>query len=351
MTTLDLMRIFLPSLIAFLFGVGMTPFLTHVLYKYRFWKPRAGKVGLDGTPAETFNRLHEKREVGTPRAGGVLVWGSVLVTAMVLRILSVNFPDVFGHIDFISRTQTWLPLAALVAGAMVGFADDYFEVRGRGGLPLRVRLLAVAMVALFCAWWFFNKLGVSAISFPFIAGPLELGWLFIPFFVLTALFLYAGGVIDGIDGLSGGVYGTIFAAYAGLAFFQNQMDIAGLSAAITGALLAFLWFNIPPARFYLSETGTMGLALALTVIAFLTDAHGEGHGVFVLPIIAFPLVVTVLSVIAQISSKKLFGRKILRVAPLHHHFEAIGWPAYKVTMRYWVVSMIAAIIGLSIALL
>lgn len=351
MTTFDLMRIFLPALLAFLFGVGITPFLTHALYKYRFWKPRAGKVGLDGTPAETFNRLHEKREVGTPRAGGILVWGSVLITAGIIRILSVNFPEVFGHIDFISRTQTWLPLAALVMGALVGFIDDYFEVRGRGGLPLRVRLLAVGAVALFCAWWFFVKLGVSAISFPFVTGPLELGWLFIPFFVLTALFLYAGGVIDGLDGLSGGVYGAIFAAYAGLAFFQNQMDIAGLSAAITGALLAFLWFNIPPARFYLSETGTMGLALALTVIAFLTDAHGAGRGVLVLPLIAFPLVVTVGSVVLQMSSKKLFGRKLFRVAPLHHHFEAIGWPAYKVTMRYWVVSMIAAIIGLSIALL
>src|SRR3989344_8511591 len=147
MTTLDLMRIFLPSLIAFLFGVGMTPFLTHVLYKYRFWKPRAGKVGLDGTPAETFNRLHEKREVGTPRAGGVLVWGSVLVTAMVLRILSVNFPDVFGHIDFISRTQTWLPLAALVAGGLGGVVGGYFEARGRGGVPSRVRPTAVAVGA------------------------------------------------------------------------------------------------------------------------------------------------------------------------------------------------------------
>ena len=143
----------------------------------------------------------------------------------------------------------------------------------------------------------------------------------------------------------------MFGAYAGIAFFQDQLDIAALSAAIAGALLAFLWFNIPPARFYLSETGTMGLTLALTVIAFLTDALGGGRGVTVLPIIALPLVVTVLSNIIQITGKKVFGKKIFRVAPLHHHFEALGWPSYRVVMRYWIVGVIAAIIGMSIALL
>ena len=129
------------------------------------------------------------------------------------------------------------------------------------------------------------------------------------------------------------------------------MDIAALSAAIAGGLLAFLWFNIPPARFYLSETGTMALTLALVVIAFLTDTLGEGRGVTVLPIIALPLVATVLSNIAQIVSKKVLGRKLLRVAPLHHHFEALGWPPYKVTMRYWIVGIVAAIVGVAVALL
>ena len=148
-------------------------------------------------------------------------------------------------------------------------------------------------MALLCAWWFYDKLGVSSISFPFITGPLQLGLWFIPFFVLVTLFIYAGGVIDGIDGLAGGIFATIFGAYAGIAFFQDQMDIAALSAAIAGGLLAFLWFNIPPARFYLSETGTMGLTLVLTVIAFLTDTLGGGRGVTVLPIIALPLVATV----------------------------------------------------------
>ena len=216
---------------------------------------------------------------------------------------------------------------------------------------MRARVFAVAVVAFFCAWWFYSKLGVSAVSFPFVSGPVELGIFFIPFFMLVALSLYAGGVIDGIDGLSGGVYASIFAAYGGIAFFQHQLDLATLCAVVVGGLLAFLWFNIPPARFYLSETGTMGLTLILTVVVFLTDLRGDGRGLMALPIIGLLLVATVISVLLQIASKKIFHRKLFRIAPLHHHFEAIGWPPYKVTMRYWVVGVVCAIVGMSIALL
>jgi phospho-N-acetylmuramoyl-pentapeptide-transferase len=349
--TIDVMRIFIPATLAFLIGIGITPFLTHFLYRNRMWKPKAGKVALDGTAAAEFNRLHETREVGTPRFGGIIVWASVLLTADLLAALAWFYPGAFGDLAFISRNQTWLPLAALAVGALVGFMDDLFEVAGRSGIKLRVRLVIVAAVAVFCGWWFYDKLDVTAISFPFQTVPLELGILIIPFFTLVALFIYAGGVIDGIDGLAGGTFASIFAAYAGIAFFQNQMDIAALAAAISGGLLAFLWFNIPPARFYLSETGTMALTLALTVIAFLTDTLGEGRGVTVLPIIGVLLVATVCSNMLQMFGKKVLGRKILRIAPLHHHFEALGWPPYKVTMRYWVVGIVAAVTGMIIALL
>ena len=347
----DVMRIFIPATLAFLIGIALTPFLTHFLYRHRMWKPKAGKTALDGTAATEFNRLHNEREVGTPRFGGVIVWASVLLTADLLSVLARLYPTAFADLAFISRNQTWVPLAALAVGALVGFVDDLFEVAGRPGLKLRIRLLIVAAVAAGAGWWFYDKLDVSAISIPFATVPLELGVLFIPFFILVALFIYAGGVIDGIDGLSGGTFAAIFAAYGGIAFFQNQMDIAALCAAISGGLLAFLWFNIPPARFYLSETGTMALTLALTVIAFLTDTLGGGKGITVLPIIALPLVATVASNILQIFGKKVLGRKILRIAPLHHHFEALGWPPYKVTMRYWVVGIVAAIVGMTIALL
>lgn len=355
-TIVDILKVFIPSTATFIIGLVFAPFLTHYLYKYRMWKKRAGKIGFDGQPTEVFNSLHHDRETGTPRLGGIVVWGSVALSAFFFYLLSM-FTNIslFDELNYLSRGQTWLPLAVLLLGAFVGLIDDLFEIRGTadhvaGGLSLRKRLFAVACLALFCAWWFYVKLEITSVAIPFFS-PLELGSLFLPFFVFVALAMYAGGVIDGIDGLAGGVFASFFAAYAAIAFFQNQIDLAALCASIVGGLLAFLWFNIPPARFYLSETGTMGLTLSLTVIAFLTDVLGEGAGVAVLPLIALALVATVLSVFLQIFWKKFLGRKLLRISPLHHHFEAIGWPSYKVTMRYWIVSVMAALAGVIVALL
>lgn len=348
--TFEVMRIFVPATLAFVVGMVLTPLVAHYLYKWKAWKPKAGKLALDGTPATVRNQIHEHKDTGTPFFGGVIVWASVLIVADLLSILARIYPAL-EPLAFISRNQTWLPLVAFAIGAFVGFLDDLFEVSGRKGIRLRVRLLVVASVATFIAWWFYYKLGVLSVSVPFMTDPLVLGQLFIPFFVLVALFIYAGGVIDGVDGLAGGVFAIIFSAYAGIAFFHGQLDIAAFCAAVAGGLLAFLWFNIPPARFYLSETGSMALTMALVVVAFLTDTKVGGNGVAVLPIIALPLVATVASNVLQIFWKKVFGRKLFRVAPLHHHFEAIGWPSYKVTMRYWVVSVVVAIIGMSIAIL
>ena len=348
----EALKIFLPAAIAFAIGIFFEPMFAHFLYKNKMWKKKGGKTALDGSKAEVFNSLHTQKEVGTPRLGGVLVWGSVLATAGLLFLLAEFTHNAFlSAIAFVSRSQTWVPLAAFAAGSVVGAIDDLFEIYGRGGLRLRTRLLFVAGVALLCAWWFYAKLGVVAITVPFVAAPVTLGALFIPFFVLVALFMYAGGVIDGIDGLAGGVFAAMFIAYAGIAYFEAQLDLAALCAAIAGGLLAFLWYNIPPARFYLSETGTMGLTIALTNVAFLTDVLGGGRGLSALPIVAILLVATVFSNIAQIFSKKFLHKKLLRIAPLHHHFEAIGWPAYKVTMRYWIIGIIAAIIGMSYAIL
>jgi phospho-N-acetylmuramoyl-pentapeptide-transferase len=155
-----------------------------------------------------------------------------------------------------------------------------------------------------------------------------------------------------LDGLSGGVFACIFGAYAAIAFSLNQIDLAAFSATLAGAILAFLWFNIPPARFYMTETGSMALTVALSIVAFMTDSIGGGFGFFVLPIIAFPLIASAGSSFMQIYYKRLTGgKKIFLSAPLHHHFEALGWPSYKVVMRYWVLSVIFAIIGVIVALI
>ena len=173
-----------------------------------------------------------------------------------------------------------------------------------------------------------------------------MGIFIIPFFILVALATFSGGIIDGLDGLSGGVLASIFGAYSVIAYANNQINIAVFSAVLAGAILAFLWFNIPPARFYMGETGIIGLTITLATLSFLTDS------VLILPVVAMPLVLTSLSDIIQMASKKFRnGKKVFKVAPLHHHFEALGWPSYKITMRFWVLSIIFAIVGIILAVI
>lgn len=347
----DMIRILVPATAAFSIGMLCTPILAHYLYSFKAWKKKAGKRSLDGTSAEEFNRLHQQHEVRAPRMGGIVIWGSVLLTALGISVAAHVIPgaDVL-RLDFLSRSQTWIPLAVLIIGSLVGLIDDLLVIQPNGeGLPLRFRLIIVVLLSAFIGWWFWDKLDIVAINIPF-ADPLTIGVLIIPFFVVMSLALYASGVIDGIDGLSGGVFASIFASYTIIAFAQNQINLAAFSAAIMGGLLAFLWYNIPPARFYMSDTGTMGLTLTIGTLAFMTDNLGGGVGIAVLPIIGMLLVLTVLSDVLQIFWKKFFGRKLFRVAPLHHHFEAIGWPGYKVVMRYWVLSVVFAVAGVIIAL-
>lgn len=347
----ETVRTLLPAAATFMVGMAITPILTHYLYTYKAWKKKAGKQALTGETASEFNRLHEKNEVRAPRMGGIVIWGSVLLTTIGISILTaiLDTPGI-DLLNFLSRSQTWIPLVALMIGAIAGLVDDLYTIREGGeGLSLRLRLLVVVVLASILGYWFYAKLDVSTINIPF-AAPLHLGWLIVPFFVMLSLALFASGVIDGIDGLSGSVFMSAFAAYAVIAFAQNQIDLAAFTASIVGGILAFLWFNIPPARFYMSDTGTMALTLALAVIAFMTDSLGDGYGIAALPVIGALLVITVASNVLQVLWKKVFGKKLLRVAPLHHHFEAIGWPGYKVTMRYWVLSIVFAFLGVILAL-
>lgn len=344
-------RVLIPAAATFVVGTAITPILTHYLYKYRAWKKRAGKTALDGGIAHEFNRLHRENEVRAPRMGGIVVWGSVLITTLgIALIAALTSSPFFDGLNFLSRSQTWLPLATLLVGAFVGLVDDIMVIGEEGeGLRLRHRLLIVLLLSTFVGWWFWAKLDVVAISVPF-SEPLLLGFLIVPFFILFAEFLYASGVIDGIDGLSGGVFASVFASYTIVAFTQNQIDLAAFCAAILGGLLAFLWFNIPPARFYMSDTGMMALTLALAVVVFMTDQLGEGAGIAVFPIVGALLVVTVLSNVLQMAWKFAFGKKLFRIAPLHHHFEAIGWQPQKIVMRYWVLSVVFAFAGVILAL-
>lgn len=353
---INIVKIFLPSVIAFIIGIIITPIWTNYLYRNQMWKKKEGKVDMTGKDTPIFNELHKNKAVGTPMMGGVIVWFSTLLTAVLLWVLGYVFPgDFFGKLDFLSRNQTWIPLAALVMGSLVGIIDDYMVIKNSGdhiagGLSLKKRLLLVALIGFAIACWFYFKLGVHSIGLP-VLGSLDLGLGFIALFVVVVIGIYSGGVIDGIDGLSGGIFASMFAAYAGIALYQQQINLAAFCAVVVGSILAFLWFNIPPARFYMTETGMMGLTITLAIVAFMTDTLGHGHGLIVLPIIAMPLVVTTLSNIIQVLSKKYRGKKVFLVAPIHHHFEALGWPPYKVTMRFWIVGVVFAILGMALALI
>lgn len=345
-----IIKLLLPAILTFCVGILLTPIVTHYLFTYKVWKKQGGKVALGGLVATEFNRLKGAGETKTPRMGGIVIWGSVFISIGILyflTLLSTNsfFTDVF----FLSRSQTWIPFATLLIGALFGFLNDFYDVQHGGtGVRLFIRLILISLLATFIGAWFYFKLGVDSVGIPFM-DPLYLGVLIIPFFILLTNALYASGVIDGIDGLSGGVFAAIFTAYGGVAFIQTQYDLAAFCLMLTGGILAFLWFNIPPARFWMTETGSMALTLTLAVVALMTDNLVSGYGIALLPIIGLLLVVTVLSNIIQITYRKITGKKFFRIAPLHHHFEAIGWPSHKVTMRYWVISMVCAVLGVIIA--
>jgi phospho-N-acetylmuramoyl-pentapeptide-transferase len=346
----DVVKTILPAVLAFVVGMFATPFLTDWLYANKMWKKSSVQKTMDGQEASITNKLHNDEDRKTPRMGGIIVWGSVILVTILLALIALCSGDEsLQKLSFLSRNQTWLPLFTLITMSLVGAFDDYLVCNNKGtynggGLSLTTRITLVGIVGLVGGWWFFAKLGVTSIFIPTL-GALNLGALFIPIFIIFMIGLYSGGIIDGVDGLAGGVFSIMYAAFATIAFYNNQIDIAAFCMAISGGLLAFLWFNIPPARFFLSETGTMGLTTTLVVVAFLTDS------VFVLPIIALPLIVTTLSSLIQILSKKYRGKKVFLVAPLHNHFQAMGWPAAKVTMRYWVISMLSAITGVIIILL
>ncbi|MBU6310406.1 hypothetical protein KGO06_00525 [Patescibacteria group bacterium] len=351
---IDVIRILLPAVVAFIVGIALSPVVTHYLYKYKAWKKHGGKRALDGTEATEFARLHKATETKTPRMGGIVIWGSLALTAAAFWLVSMLAPSTTTEsLNFINRNQTWIPLMTLLVGAFVGLVNDILDVVDKPqplGLPLSVRLAIITLLSLGIGWWFYTKLGITSIGIPFLE-PLHLGVFIVPLFIGTTLFVYASGVIDGIDGLSGGVFASIFSGYAFIAFANGQYDLAAFCAALVGALLAFLWFNVPPARYWMTETGTMSLTLTLAAIAFLTDLKGEGNGIAVLPVIGFLLVATVASNVLQIGWKRFFKRKLFRIAPLHHHFEAIGWSQPKVTMRYWILSLILCISGVTLALL
>ncbi|MGB4253807.1 MAG: hypothetical protein WBJ22_01675 [Minisyncoccales bacterium] len=347
----NIIKIFSLTIFASVLAILATPALTNFLYRNKLWRKSSRTKTIDGKEAEVFNKFHKKKEVSVPRFGGVLIWGSVLVTALIFWSLSQFFPDNFWlqKLNFFSRSQTWLPMFALVAAALLGLVDDILQVRGRGkyiagGLTFWQRFLVVLLIGLVGGLWFYFKLDWQTIHIP-SNGDAFIGPFYILLFIIVTLACWSGGVIDGLDGLAGGAFASMFAAFGVIALAQEQIDLAAFCGVITGTVLSFLWFNVPPARFYMGETGSLALTTVLAVVASLTDS------VLVLPIIGGLLVMESGSVILQLISKKFFKKKIFLATPIHHHFQAKGWSEAKIVMRFWIIGVVLAIIGIAIRLL
>ncbi len=338
------------SALAFLVAVSWTPFLGRFLSKHRMGK----HIRTNGVPI--YASLHKKKE-GTPTMGGILIWLTTLFLTILFYYLSrISSSSFWHHLNFLSRGETLLPLGALVASALVGLGDDLlgiFKIKPKfqtkflnlirsenGGLKVRHRLLVYTGIALIGSWWFFYKLDWDFVHIPFI-GDFNIGFWYIPIFVFIIVATsFSINETDGLDGLAGGILMIAFSAYGIIAYTQGRFDLATFCGVIIGSLLAFLWFNIYPARFFMGDTGAMSLGVTLGIIAMLTNAF------LFLPFIAFIPVLESLSTIVQILSKKIRKKKIFYSCPLHHHFEALGWPETKVTMRFWMIAGVMAVIGL-----
>jgi len=320
---------------SFVVSMALTPLYTTLAYAGQWWK-RPRTTAVTGEQAVVFQKLHAaKHDRHIPTMAGMIF------------ILAIALVTLFGNL---SRSETWLPLAAMAGAGIVGLLDDIINIRGLGGslagMRSIIKFLLMAAVALVGGWWIYSKLGINDIKIPF-GGVWHLGWLIVPLAMAVIISsANAVNITDGLDGLAGGLSAFAFAAYAIIALIENKYGLAGFCMTVVGALLAYTWFNIFPARFFMGDVGAFALGTALGVVAMLTDTA------LILPIIGLMFVVETGSVIIQVISKRLrSGKKIFLSTPIHHHFEAIGWPETKVTMRFWVLGQIFAIVGVLIFIL
>lgn len=329
----EVSTMFVLSVAAFLIAMLLTPIYTTVAYQYKFWKKQRS-TSTTGEKLEVFTKLHAgKFTRHIPTMAGVI--GILSITAVTL---ATN----------LTRAETWLPVASLIGGGLVGLIDDIINIRGSGlgvaGLRTSLKFLMITVLGFALGWFFYTKLGYNSIHIPF-AGDWLVGWWIVPIFAFAVVATgNAVNISDGLDGLAGGLLAVSFAIFGVIALLQGHTSLAGFCFTVVGALLAYLWFNIYPARFFMGDVGSFAWGTTLGVVAMLTNT------LFLLPIIGILFVVEAGSSLIQITSKRLFHRKVFISAPIHHHLEAKGWPEVKVTMRFWVIACVAGFVGLLLAL-
>ncbi len=332
-TANDLISILALGFFSFVLSMLITPIYTSIAYKYQWWK-RQRTDAWSGGKAEVYAKLHaEKHKRHIPTMAGL-----IFVIAIAAVTLSGN----------LSRGQTWLPLAGLIGAAIIGLADDIMNIKSIGGvagMSARLKFGLYSILVLLGGWWFYAKLGVTSIYVPGFE-QLHVGIFIIALFWLVVIATAISvNFSDGLDGLAGGLLTSSFVTYAIICVVEHKLALAGFCLTVVGALLSYTWFNIYPARFFMGDVGAFALGTALGIIALQTDT------IYVLPIIGAVYVVETGSVIINRTSRKLRGKKVFLSSPIHHHFEAIGWPETKVTMRFWILGQIAAVLGLIVFLM
>jgi phospho-N-acetylmuramoyl-pentapeptide-transferase len=335
--TSTLVRILGLGFASFLLAMILTPLYTTIAYRGQWWK-KIRSEGMGGVATPVYQKLHAaKHKRNIPTMAGIIF---VVSAAVITLVANLN------------RGQTWLPLAGMVGAGLVGLADDLMNIRSNGkgvaGMKARLKFVLYSAVALIGGWWFFAKLNITTIYIPFVhMHNLHVGWVIIPIFWLVVVATAnAVNMSDGLDGLAGGLLVSSFTVYALICGIEGKYDLAAFCLTVVGALLSYTWFNINPARFFMGDVGAFALGTALGVIAMQTNT------IYVLPIIGFVYVMEAGSVIINRTSRKLrHGKKVFLSSPIHHHFEAIGWPETKVTMRFWILGQVSAIVGLMVFLL
>jgi phospho-N-acetylmuramoyl-pentapeptide-transferase len=326
----SLVHMLLLGFLAFVVSMALTPLYTTVAYRKQWWK-RQRTEAWSGGVATVYQKLHAaKHKRNIPTMGGL-----VFVISIALVTLAGN----------LNRGQTWLPLAGMVGAGVIGMVDDVMNIRSNGngvaGMRSKLKFLLYSAVAVIGGWWFYSKLGIDHVYLP-VFGHLFVGAFIIAvFWFVVVATANSVNISDGLDGLAGGLLVSSFMAYAVISAVETKYALAGFCLAIVGALLSYTWFNIFPARFMMGDVGAFALGTALGIVAMQTDT------IYVLPVIGAVYVMETGSVIINRLSRKLrHGKKVFLSSPIHHHFEALGWPETKVTMRFWILGQIAGVLGL-----
>ncbi len=280
-------------------------------------------------------------KMGTPTMGGVMVILPVLLITSLLNAVSLIGLTVLGR-------SVMLPLGAMIVYAALGAVDDWEGLTGKGsskGMRARTKFLVQVLFAVVFAFALRYLLDVPELYLPGIRGEIDLGFWYVP----LAMFVIVGmsnavNLTDGLDGLAGLITATAFAAYGGIALLQGQIFLARFCFTLVGALFGFLWFNVHPAELFMGDTGSLSLGATLGIVALMT-----GQWVLLLFIAVIPVSET-LSVILQVTYFKLTGgQRIFKMSPLHYHFELSGWSETQIVQRFWLISLLLAMIGVALA--